>query len=79
MASTTGSNEELATLPHNNEARQLLASIWTLSFLATVFLSLRIYCRLLKRQRLGWDDGILIASWVTTYAHPSRCVAFRGC
>ncbi len=56
--------EEFAALPHDNGGPKLLASIWTLGFIATVFLGLRVYCRLLRRQHLWWDDGILIGSWV---------------
>ncbi|KAH6634509.1 hypothetical protein B0J18DRAFT_22224 [Chaetomium sp. MPI-SDFR-AT-0129] len=56
--------EELAKLPHNDAAPVLVASLWSLASLATVFLTLRVYCRFLKRQYLWWDDGILIASWV---------------
>ena len=57
--------EQDAVFPHDNAASRLLGSIWALSALATVFLALRVYCRLLKRQSLWWDDGILIASWVS--------------
>ncbi|KAK3905539.1 hypothetical protein C8A05DRAFT_41503 [Staphylotrichum tortipilum] len=56
--------EQEAAFPHDNGASRLLGSIWALSVLATIFLALRVYCRLLKRQSLWWDDGILIASWV---------------
>ncbi|KAH6632708.1 hypothetical protein F5144DRAFT_260347 [Chaetomium tenue] len=56
--------EQLAALPHDNAAPKLLASIWSQALLSTIFLSLRIYCRLLKRRSLWWDDVILIASWV---------------
>ncbi len=57
--------EQDAVFPHDNGASRLLGSIWALSALATVFLALRVYCRMLKRQSLWWDDGILIASWVS--------------
>jgi hypothetical protein len=57
--------EEFAALPHDNAGPKLFASIWTLGFIATVFLGLRVYCRLLRRQHLWWDDVILIASWVS--------------
>ncbi len=57
--------EELASLPHDNQARLLLASIWTLGLIATIFLALRIYCRLIRAKRIGWDDAILIVSWVS--------------
>jgi hypothetical protein len=69
--------EELAALPHDNHATELLASIWPLVFVATVFLCLRIYCRLLKRRSLWWDDYILLASWVgalsPSWLLPHRC------
>ena len=64
------SPEELALLPHDNGAPRLLASIWSLAGIATAFLSLRLYCRMLKRRSLWWDDAILIASWVGAYTHP---------
>jgi len=56
--------EEYAALPHDNAGPTLLASVWTLGVIATVFLGLRVYCRLLRRQHLWWDDGILIGAWV---------------
>ncbi|KAL2143976.1 hypothetical protein VTI28DRAFT_9728 [Corynascus sepedonium] len=58
------SPEELTALPHDSAAPKLLASIWALDLVATLFLSLRISCRLIKTRRLWWDDAILIASWV---------------
>ncbi|TGJ83679.1 hypothetical protein E0Z10_g5056 [Xylaria hypoxylon] len=38
---------------------------WTLTVLAAVFLSLRVYCKLSRSRGLWWDDYILITSWVT--------------
>ena len=74
MTSATGGSapltpEQLASLPHDNQATLLVASIWTLGLIATVFLALRIYCRLIRAKRIGWDDAILIASWVSA-PHP---------
>lgn len=66
--------EELAALPHDNSAPRLLASIWALAGIATVFLCLRIFCRLLKRRVLWWDDAILIASWVGTQTSRTQIV-----
>jgi hypothetical protein len=57
--------EQLAALPHDNAAPKLLASIWSLFVVATIFLSLRVYCRILKRRSLWWDDYILIGAWVS--------------
>lgn len=38
---------------------------WTLTALAAVFLSLRLYCKLSLGRGLWWDDYLLIASFVT--------------
>ncbi|KAK4125525.1 hypothetical protein N657DRAFT_568158 [Parathielavia appendiculata] len=69
MDSSTEANfpwtpEQLAVLPHDNAAPKLLSSIWALFAVATLFLTLRVYCRILKRRSLWWDDYILIAAWV---------------
>ena len=69
--------EELANLPHDNQAALLVASIWTLGLIATVFLALRIYCRVIRAKRIGWDDAILIASWVS--ALPPAMGGIQGC
>ncbi len=63
-SSSTLTPEQLAALPHDNQASKLLGSIWTLFSLATIFLCLRVYCRMLKGQRLWWDDAILAGAWV---------------
>jgi hypothetical protein len=65
--------EELALLPHDNSAPQLLASIWALAGIATLFLCLRMYCRLLRRRIMWWDDAILIASWVSSLRPHTNC------
>jgi hypothetical protein len=56
--------EQLAALPHNNSGPKLNAVIWTLTLLAGLFLSLRMYCKFSRHTRLWWDDYILIASYV---------------
>ncbi|KAL1845002.1 hypothetical protein VTK73DRAFT_1353 [Phialemonium thermophilum] len=43
---------------------QLNLTIWVLAALATVFLALRVYCKLWRGRRLWWDDHFLVASWV---------------
>ncbi|KAH9872873.1 hypothetical protein J1614_005267 [Plenodomus biglobosus] len=37
---------------------------WWLTFFCGAFLSLRIYAKLSRKQKLWWDDYILIVSWV---------------
>lgn len=62
--------EQVAALPHDNAGPQLLATVWSLFLLSSVFLSLRVYCRMLRRQHLWWDDAILIAAWVRSTSCP---------
>lgn len=53
-------------LPHDNQGPRLNVAIWFLTGVATVFLSLRLYCKRIQRNKLWWDDYILIASFVRT-------------
>jgi hypothetical protein len=39
---------------------------WTLTLLAGAFLGVRIYAKLSRKQRLWWDDYVLLISWVCT-------------
>ncbi|KAJ4393055.1 hypothetical protein N0V93_002262 [Gnomoniopsis smithogilvyi] len=43
------------------------AGIWTLFFTATMFLGLRLWCKIDRKHGLWWDDYILIASWVVMF------------
>jgi|SRR3569833_528627 len=64
-----------AALPHNHQGPKLIATIWCLTGLAAVFLSLRIYCKFLRHKGLWWDDYILMAAWVSSYqttTYPTR-------
>jgi len=54
-----------AKLPHDDRGPELLGVSWGLTGLATLFLTLRLYCKYSSRRRLWWDDYILIAAWVT--------------
>lgn len=56
--------EQLASLPHDNAGPKLNAIIWSLTAISGIVLGLRIYCRLLRRKGLWWDDVFLIAAWV---------------
>ncbi|KAI0815922.1 hypothetical protein GGR55DRAFT_630969 [Xylaria sp. FL0064] len=38
---------------------------WTLTALAAVFLSLRVYCKISRSRGLWWDDYVLIAAFIT--------------
>ncbi|KAK4099175.1 hypothetical protein N658DRAFT_475911 [Parathielavia hyrcaniae] len=50
---------------HQNHGPYLLRVIWPLAALSTLFLALRLYCKLSRRHRLFWDDYFLLASWVS--------------
>ncbi|KAL2197354.1 hypothetical protein P885DRAFT_35112 [Corynascus similis CBS 632.67] len=49
---------------HDNLGPYLLRVIWPLAALSTLFLGLRVYCKLSRRRRLWWDDNFLIAGWI---------------
>ena len=53
-------------------AGRMLWAIWSLTVAATVFLALRVYCKLSRRRLLWWDDHFLIASWVSNACVTSR-------
>jgi hypothetical protein len=60
-------------MPSFDHAPSLLAAAWTLLGLASIALGLRVYCKWSSGRRLWWDDGVLIASWVspvTAAFHP---------
>ncbi|KAK5651124.1 hypothetical protein OQA88_13263 [Cercophora sp. LCS_1] len=57
--------EELALLPHDSLGPTLLATSWSLTALATLFLGLRGYCKISRHRGLWWDDWVLVAAWVT--------------
>ncbi|KXX80058.1 hypothetical protein MMYC01_200609 [Madurella mycetomatis] len=56
--------EQLASLPHDNAGPKLNAIVWSLTAISGIVLALRIYCRLLRRKGLWWDDVFLIAAWI---------------
>lgn len=50
--------------PPNYGGIKLVASIWSMWFVASAFLGARCYCKFRRHMGLWWDDGILIAAWV---------------
>ena len=40
------------------------AVTWPLAFLSTVFVGLRIYCKIWRHGKLSLDDWFLIGAWV---------------
>lgn len=47
-----------------DQSLKLNISVWMLTALSALFLSLRIGCKLMRNRGLWWDDHILIISWV---------------
>ncbi|KAK3689307.1 hypothetical protein B0T22DRAFT_536254 [Podospora appendiculata] len=50
--------------PAPNQGSQTAAVIWTLVALATMFMALRIYCKIWRLRRLWWDDWVLVIGWM---------------
>ncbi|KAK4443381.1 hypothetical protein QBC34DRAFT_477870 [Podospora aff. communis PSN243] len=63
-ASQPSTPGKLAVLPHDSLGPALLATSWSLTTLATIFLALRGCCKISRHVRLWWDDWILVAAWV---------------
>lgn len=42
----------------------VIASIWTMLCVSSVFLGLRLYCRIARTKQTWWDDYLLIIGWV---------------
>ncbi|KAK3316523.1 hypothetical protein B0H66DRAFT_297192 [Apodospora peruviana] len=43
---------------------KVIASIWVMASISTIFLSLRLYCRASNVGKLWWDDFLLIVGWI---------------
>ncbi|KAK3388825.1 hypothetical protein B0T20DRAFT_86409 [Sordaria brevicollis] len=48
----------------NPQGAALLAIFWTLQAICTVFVGLRLYCKIIRGRNLWWDDHLLIISYV---------------
>lgn len=75
-----GASKKASTdhLPHDDLGPLLNTVFWTLTSLAFVFMTLRLYCKYLRGRRLWWDDYVLIASWIAlcvSAATTTVCVA----
>ncbi|KAK1829704.1 hypothetical protein QBC39DRAFT_262389 [Podospora conica] len=69
MASPLPTPDELPLLGDDDRGPILLGVSWILASMATTFLSLRIYCKVIVTgRRLWWDDWILIGGWFAIIA-----------
>ncbi|KAH9903599.1 hypothetical protein F4778DRAFT_91276 [Xylariomycetidae sp. FL2044] len=64
----------MESLTHRGQSAQdlgprILASGWSLTALAAVFLGLRLFTKLWGRRGLWWDDGLLVGGWVLLVAY----------
>ncbi len=55
-------------LPKDDLGPSMRVAVWILVSAATVFLTLRLYCKYLRHRRLHLDDWFLIAAWVCSDA-----------
>lgn len=63
-SSAISANPAVASKKRFDFGPQLNITIWIMSGSASLFLALRLYCKLWRKRQLWWDDWILIASWV---------------
>lgn len=52
------------------DAPMMLSILWSLTFVAFVFVLLRLYTRVKVVEAYGWDDHFFNASFVSTYLQP---------
>ena len=67
-----------ALITKGDPAPVVTPAIWVMIALATVFLALRLYCRIAK-SHLWWDDYILIVGWVIHHSGPVEWVCLGTC
>lgn len=65
-----------------NPAREIYAGLWTLFAGASVFLALRLWCKLTRRHGLWYDDYVLLSAYVsrvlTNSLRTRHVVGWRG-
>lgn len=54
-----------------NPAGEIYTGLWILFAASTVFLALRLWCKLTRRHGLWYDDYVLLAAYVSTDATSS--------
>lgn len=62
------------TISPGGRGPEVLAVYTLFLVLTTIFVSMRLYCRLYIQKAFGWDDGFAAAAWVT-YLGPLSNVA----
>lgn len=60
----TRQQADSSSRPNTDEGPQFLATVWILTIVATIFIVLRVYCKITGHKKLWWDDYVLAASWV---------------
>lgn len=64
-----GTMPVMGAIPPNYGGIRLVASIWSMWVVASAFLGARCYCKFRRHMGLWWDDGILIAAWVSSHTN----------
>lgn len=63
---------------HESEGARLNLTCWLLVGLSATFMSLRLYCKWLRRRKLWWDDYVLISAWVRVFLILHRVANHAG-
>lgn len=58
------------THPYISPVKEINVGIWTLFTGASLFLGLRLWCKISRRYGMWFDDYILIVSWVFAILTP---------
>lgn len=56
-----------------NPAGEIYTGLWILFAASTVFLALRLWCKLTRRHGLWYDDYVLLTAYVSSCATSSLC------
>ncbi|TDZ28652.1 hypothetical protein C8034_v011840 [Colletotrichum sidae] len=69
MSIEARSNDDEEVHPFINPFVELNAGLWSLFAGATIFLALRLWCKVTRRHGLWYDDYILVVSWSVLLAN----------
>ncbi|KAI1341759.1 hypothetical protein F5Y15DRAFT_346624, partial [Xylariaceae sp. FL0016] len=59
-----------------NNGLALSSSLWVISLISGIVLSLRVLAKMTRGRSLWWDDGIMICSWTTLFT--ATCLMQRA-
>ncbi|KAK3681769.1 hypothetical protein B0T22DRAFT_445374 [Podospora appendiculata] len=51
-------------MDNDDQGQRILVTIWILTGLSGLFLLVRLFCKLMTKRLLWWDDHVLALSWI---------------